>query len=62
MLKRVDELGHQLQEQQVAQQNMRRVQPRERSSPKPLQALVRSCILKQIHIIMRAVEDEHEYL
>ena len=41
---------------------LRRVQPPERSSPKLLQALVRSCILKQMHIIMRAVEDEHEYL
>ena len=61
-MKLVDALRRQLQEQQVAQQSVRQVQPREHGGPKLLQAPVRSCILEQIHIIMQAVKNEHEYL
>ena len=58
----MDELKSQLQEQQVAQQKMRQVHPCEQGSPKPLQDLVRSCNLEQIHIIMQAFENENDSL
>ena len=48
------------------EQNLRRMHPRshtrERSGPGSLQDLVRSCNLKQIGIIMKALETEEEYL
>ena len=55
-MKHVDDVRRQLQEQQV------HIHPRERGSPKALQDLARSCILKQIHIIMKALRNQHEYL
>ena len=51
-----------LQEQQVAQQNTRRVRPRERGSPEQLQDPVRDSNLELIQIIMKALDNEHEYL
>ena len=41
---------------------MRRVLPHERGSPKQLQDSVRNSNLELIHLIMQAVENEHEYL
>ena len=61
-MNRVDEPRRQLHEQQVAQQKMRRMHPCERGSPEPLQDLVRSCNLKQIHIIIKALANEKAYL
>lgn len=59
MLPRVEELISQQYEQQEAR---RRVDPYGRGSPEQLQILARSCNMEQIHIIMQALEDEHEYL
>lgn len=59
LLESVDELQRQSDEQQMAR---RMYCPRGLGSPEQLQDLVRGVTLEQIHIVMQALENEHEYL